>query len=131
MYALFNICFFKLFIHLSFDFQYIIAEFFLLLVEIIIFIFFTFLIRMVRLYKLHLISTCRWAFIENIIFVSIFFSLLFFFSLQLYCCIMGKDSYYCHLSKTDNADKVFFYLCIYRYFQNGVYHVKRLHNRSL
>lgn len=49
---------------------YIIAEFFLLLVEIIIFIFFTFLIRM------------------------------------LYCCITGKESYYCHFSNTDSADKL-------------------------
>lgn len=60
---------------------------------------------------------------------------LIFFSLQLYCCITGKESYYCHFSNTDSADKVPFtysiYVLLYRYFQNGVYRVKRLPNRSL
>lgn len=107
--------FFKLFIHLSFDFQYIIAEFFLLLVEIIIFIFFTFLIRMVRINKksvrLYKLSQYPDEDLSNVLFLHRLS--LIFFSLQLYCCITGKESYYCHFSNTDGADKVPYTYSIY------------------
>lgn len=40
---------------------------------------------------------------------------LIFFSLQLYCCITGKESYYCHFSNTDSADKVPYIHILYAY----------------